>query len=311
MPLADLAMVRWVMRLPRAAAAVIGESQNQGGSGALGGLEASQEGPNLGSEVNHELPLVWLYLSPVQLYEHMSHENFPGLRALIQQASKHYPDCTLKILTSGLDSYLLKRERSEAGFNKTGFNKTVIYDRLTDFIIAPDCKAAKLPFLDRLTDFIIAPDCKAAKLRYDLKDDAHISDYLIYETRAMSQSMQRAYTGGFYSIYVRSADMFKYLGNDKGYEECQRTFAKALIQNGLLSKEKAASIAAKWLSIPNLLRQYDDPTKTEKQKQQLLMGPMVTGSGNLGLTASKNVYELFKNRDPDALVYGDEGTGGS
>ena len=48
------------------------------------------------------------------------------------------------------------------------------------------------------------------RLRYDLRDDAQVSDYLMSETRAVSMQLAKISGGnGFLTTFVRSADMVK------------------------------------------------------------------------------------------------------
>lgn len=78
--------------------------------------------------------------------------------------------------------------------------------------------------------------------------------------------------------------------------------AKALTQNCLLPLDKAAATAVRFKSLGGLLDAYNDPTKSEKQKRELLMGSNMSGTKNLGVTSSTAVYDLFSKKRADDLV---------
>ena len=71
----------------------------------------------------------------------------------------------------------------------------------------------------------------------------------------------------------------------------------------LLPQDKAATVAARWGSLGQLLEAYADPLVPEPRRKGLLQGAMLGGgSRQLGVQSSTAVYELLAKRDPEERV---------
>ena len=70
-----------------------------------------------------------------------------------------------------------------------------------------------------------------------------------------------------------------------------------------LPQDKAATVAARWGSLGQLLEAYADPLVPEPRRKGLLQGAMLGGgSRQLGVQSSTAVYELLAKRDPEERV---------
>ncbi len=142
-----------------------------------------------------------------------------------------------------------------------------------------------------------------SSLRYDIKDEAQLAMYIMEQTRAISKDLQKNRQEGYLGSFVRKGDGLEAILLKSQHEESTRTFAKALMQNCLLDKDKAATVASKWGSISSLLEAYADPTKSEKDKKSLLVGTKVSGNDRaLGLISSTAVYSLLSRKDPNERI---------
>ena len=268
----ELSIVTWSRMMPQVAAEAL---ILRGGSGGAAKEGATRVGVGLmDAEVEVIVPMILLAMSPEDLVAQVERDKLEGL---MERVGRHYPDCSLLIASCGLDSYLAKKQARTPGFN---------IKLIEDFIL----------------DVIVSPSSTALHLRLDLKDEAHLATFIGEETRVIARDLQRSHDG-FLASFTRKGEGLDNTLPRGEHDESTRTLAKALTQNCLLPLDKAATVAVRFKSLGGLLDAYSDPTKTEKQKKELLMGSNLSGTKNLGIASSTAVYSLLSSKRGDDLVH--------
>ncbi|GAX79764.1 hypothetical protein CEUSTIGMA_g7205.t1 [Chlamydomonas eustigma] len=263
LPLSHMACLRWTRSMPRDAAELL-EGSHGGAQSRPGGAHTKDDA------VQVYVPLLMVILSPEEFVDQIQADSFRGL---IGEAAQHHPECTLQLVTFGLHNYLARKQTKCPGFNSNSVT-------------------------DLMMDLTVNPQTAAIHMRTDLKDEAQLACFITEETRVIARDLQRRRQEGYLTTFCRKGEGLELVLPKDKHDESIRTFARALMQNCLLDKEKAATVATKWGSLGSLLNAYADKSMSDKQFKKLLMGSNDSGGRSLGLSSSTAVYSLLSRRDP-------------
>ncbi|KAG1663394.1 hypothetical protein FOA52_011671 [Chlamydomonas sp. UWO 241] len=302
LPLHDLACVRWARAMPREAVEKLevsqgGDdfqpSQSQGGVGGGGGdvevwvpLVLVVLGAEEFATQNTLRTLSLSVLTPDHCSACLSGQVAADrLKGLAGRAWRHHSDCTLMVATFGLQQHLAKKQKTTPGFIAEAVN-------------------------DALLDLAVAPESAALHLRHDIKDLEHLARFVAELTKCVGRDVNaRAKGGGYLNNFCRLAPGLEgVMPLDKGYTEGHRVFARALMQNNTLERDKAAGVAHRFGNLGGLLDAFSsaEASSGARAAHKLLVCPAGSlrggGGKTIGEASSKVVFELLARKDPEEVV---------
>ncbi|BDA47405.1 Crossover junction endonuclease EME1B [Coccomyxa sp. Obi] len=231
-------------------------------------------------EVFQDIPYVLLHMTGEELVTWLEKDTLDNLLARVAAAHAGY---TLGLLIEGLHSYLKRRENADyrrLGPGGGGFNSTGYEEMLARLIVDQPG---------------VHHRCVA--------DAAAAADHISYLTKALAQQPYKA----------QEAFLSQFGGSGKGTKDRYATLARYPLQHRArepwyhalsyvvdIGPTQAHPIVNQHPSLGQLMAIYADPTRSQREKENLVADLRYVGGDNrrVGPAASKRLFALFTATDP-------------